>query len=45
MELSSLKLKTLLIFHEEIFQAQKMKKNLLYFLKESFSYISGNGTF
>ena len=44
MELSSSKLKKLLIFQERIFQHRKIKKthyekNLLYFLKKSFPII------
>ena len=49
MELSSPRLKKRLISQEGIFQARKTKKNTLkkfaIFPKQSFSFISGNGTF
>ena len=47
MKLSSPKIKKFLTFSQEkvflIFQETKPRKNFLYFLKKSFSYISGNG--
>ena len=50
MELSSPKLKKLLVFQEGIFQSQKIqkihsKKISYIFSKKSFSYISRNGNF